>query len=84
MNEAYQFSVRVLVGASVLAVFGAAVLAWAIGRSITGPVNAAVQLARTVASGDLTNRIAVSGRDEISALLRSLQAMNGSLNLSAP
>ena len=54
-------------------------LAIAITRSITRPLNRAVSLAETVAARDLTANIAVSGRDETSALLHALRRMNDNL-----
>ncbi|HJV74084.1 MAG TPA: methyl-accepting chemotaxis protein [Noviherbaspirillum sp.] len=48
-------------------------------RSITRPLNQAVQVARTVASGDLTSRIEVSSKDETGQLMQSLKDMNDSL-----
>ena len=54
-------------------------LVWLLGRSITRPLQAAVSIARRVASGDLSSQTAVAGDDEISALLHALQDMNGNL-----
>ncbi|WP_050462969.1 methyl-accepting chemotaxis protein [Herbaspirillum autotrophicum] len=54
-------------------------LVWLLGRSITRPLQAAVSIARRVASGDLSSQTAVAGNDEISALLLALQDMNGNL-----
>jgi len=48
-------------------------------RSITGPIVRAVQVATTVAAGDLSSRIAVRGNDETAQLLRALARMNDSL-----
>ena len=48
-------------------------------RSITGPINAAVLLAQTVAAGDLTSRIEVTSSDETGRLLAALKGMNESL-----
>jgi len=48
-------------------------------RSITGPIGRAVQVATTVAAGDLSSRIAVRGNDETAQLLKALAAMNNSL-----
>ncbi|MBV7534854.1 MCP four helix bundle domain-containing protein [Duganella sp. sic0402] len=79
IDRDYQFAVRVLLGTALLAVVAAVVMAVAITRSITRPVNEAVVLAQTVAAGDLTHDIAVTGRDEVSQLLTALKAMNGSL-----
>jgi len=49
-------------------------------RSITGPVNEAARIAQEVATGDLTSRIAVSGSNEMSALLHSLMKMSEHLS----
>jgi methyl-accepting chemotaxis protein len=63
-------SVAVLLGAFV---------AWIITRSITVPINAAVSVAETVASGDLSSHIVVNSSDETGRLLGALKAMNDSL-----
>ena len=63
-------SVAVLLGAFV---------AWIITRSITHPINAAVSVAETVASGDLSSHIVVNSSDETGRLLGALKAMNDSL-----
>ena len=63
-------SVAVLLGAFV---------AWIITRSITHPINAAVSVAETVASGDLSSHIVVNSSDETGRLLGALKAMNTSL-----
>ncbi|WP_219118732.1 methyl-accepting chemotaxis protein [Janthinobacterium sp. UMAB-56] len=63
-------SVAVLLGAFV---------AWIITRSITLPINAAVSVAETVASGDLSSHIVVNSSDETGRLLGALKAMNTSL-----
>lgn len=62
--------------AAVLLALGAAAL---ITRSIVEPISRAVQIARTVARGDLRTRVTVKGRDETAALLRALQEMNDRL-----
>ena len=46
---------------------------------IVRPLNRAVQLAQTVASGDLTSRIEVTSKDETGMLMQSLRDMNESL-----
>ncbi|MPW22913.1 HAMP domain-containing protein [Paraburkholderia sp. CNPSo 3157] len=53
--------------------------AYVITRSITRPLREAVQIAQTVASGDLTSRIHVPGHDETGQLLQALGRMNDSL-----
>ncbi|MRW88285.1 HAMP domain-containing protein [Pseudoduganella sp. FT26W] len=57
----------------------AAVLAWILSRSIVGPLSAAVRIARTVASGDLTSRIESHSSDETGQMLQALGDMNQSL-----
>ncbi len=52
---------------------------WFITRSITKPIDEAVHIARTVASGDLTTEVRVYANDECGQLLQSLQDMNDSL-----
>ncbi|MDR7332197.1 methyl-accepting chemotaxis protein [Roseateles asaccharophilus] len=69
----------ITLAAALFAIGAGVVLAWAITRSITQPVAQAVQLAEAVSAGDLRQRIAVRGRDEIAQLLRALGAMNDSL-----
>ncbi|WP_053197027.1 methyl-accepting chemotaxis protein [Herbaspirillum hiltneri] len=56
-----------------------ALAAWRLSRSITRPLQAAVSIARRVATGDLSSKVVVEGRDEVSDLLGALQAMNQSL-----
>ncbi|MET0858557.1 MAG: methyl-accepting chemotaxis protein [Telluria sp.] len=67
--------------AAVLAVTGALGAAIMIGlvRSITGPLNDAVNIARRVAEGDLSIHIDAHGNDEIGMLLASLKRMHDSL-----
>lgn len=48
-------------------------------RSITKPLERAAGYAKTIASGDLTNVINVSGKDEASALAKSLDVMQDNL-----
>ncbi|MBP6599886.1 MAG: MCP four helix bundle domain-containing protein [Giesbergeria sp.] len=56
------------------------VLSVGITRSITLPLHRAVGLARTVAGGDLSSRIEVTGSDETSELLQALRDMNDNLS----
>ncbi len=71
-------------GLLMLALAGAAlllgvILARWISLSITRPMGEAVQVAKTVASGDLGSHIEVRTRDECGQLLQALKDMNGSL-----
>ncbi|MGH8807013.1 MAG: methyl-accepting chemotaxis protein [Noviherbaspirillum sp.] len=56
-----------------------ALIAWYVTRSITGPLRGAVEVARHVASGDLTTRVVVESQDETGQLLEALRDMNESL-----
>jgi methyl-accepting chemotaxis protein len=71
---------NLLIGACLLAVGIAAAAGVLVTRSITGPINRAVQLADAVASGDLSMRVENEGKDEIAKLLTSLQTMQESLS----
>ena len=75
----YAATVRwvMLLGGVALALGGG--LAWAITRSVTGPLSRAVRIAEAVAEGDLTSRIQISSRDETGRLLAGLQRMNDRL-----
>jgi methyl-accepting chemotaxis protein len=53
--------------------------AWLTARSITRPLAQAVEVARTVAGGDLSARIEVESRDETGQLMDALRHMNASL-----
>ncbi|MCH8180926.1 MAG: MCP four helix bundle domain-containing protein [Proteobacteria bacterium] len=67
-----------LVMAAAAGVAGSCFALWLV-RSITQPIRQAVQVAQTVAAGDLSSRIAVRSRDETGQLLDALKAMNDSL-----
>ncbi|MFC0253016.1 methyl-accepting chemotaxis protein [Massilia consociata] len=56
-----------------------AMLSWLLTTGITRPIRSAVEVAETVAGGDLTRRIDAGGSDETGALLRALRHMNDSL-----
>ena len=55
-------------------------IAWRLTVSITRPLQDAVEVAKRVAAGELTSKITVVGRDEITELLASLKNMNDSLH----
>jgi len=54
-------------------------LGWLLVRSITRPINKAVEVSRAVADGDLTLQFEASGRNETSQLLMALKTMQTSL-----
>ena len=63
----------------VIALITTLLLAWALTRSITTPINQALNVARRIASGDLTGKIASDGKDEAAQLLDALADMQGNL-----
>ncbi len=78
-QDSYKAACLLLLTAVVLAaVFGGAVTLW-LGKSITRPLNRALELAETVAAGDLRGSIEVTSKDETGQLLRALGGMNSSL-----
>jgi methyl-accepting chemotaxis protein len=60
-------------------IFGIGIAFW-VTRSITLPINKAVNVANQLAEGDLTARIEVEGKDETAQLLRAMQAMVAKLS----
>ena len=73
-------SMRVLLIAMAVAILAGVVFMVWLGRSITRPLDDAVVIARTVASGDLSQPITVASTDEIGVLLQALQDMQGNLS----
>ncbi len=78
--SAVNASVRILVLAAAAAAIALSVfLAWFITRSITLPLSRAVQVAQTVAAGDLTSHVQTDRGDEAGQLLEALEDMNAKL-----
>ena len=73
------FSRTMMVVLGVVALIVSGALAVWITASITGPLEAAVTIAKAVAAGDLSTRIEVNAGDETGQLLDALQHMNASL-----
>ncbi|MCD7040627.1 methyl-accepting chemotaxis protein [Pseudomonas sp. MAFF 311095] len=63
----------------VVALIATLLLAWLLTRSITAPLGQALTVARTIAGGDLSQPIAVSGKDEPAQLLTALATMQAQL-----
>jgi len=78
-QSAYANTRWLVIGLVVSALVLGAVVAWGVTRSITVPIGVAVQMAETVAAGDLTSRIPINSRDETGQLLAALQRMNDNL-----
>ncbi|MBT9465325.1 methyl-accepting chemotaxis protein [Hydrogenophaga sp.] len=82
-SQAAQDTVKSLIIMIVTAVLLAAAVAtmvavWII-RSITGPINSAIELARAVAAGDLTRVVEVKSTDETGVLMQALADMQTGL-----
>jgi methyl-accepting chemotaxis protein len=78
------FSRWLITGIGIGAVLLSMALALAITRSITGPLDQAVRVAKDVSEGDLTSRIEVNLADhtETGELLLALRQMNESLSMT--
>jgi methyl-accepting chemotaxis protein len=74
-----QHAYGLLYAAIALAVVGVVPLTLLNMNSICRPIAEAQSLARTIAEGDLTSRIVITGRDESAHLLQALATMQGSL-----
>jgi signal transduction histidine kinase len=66
---------RSLVWSAVAAGAAALLLTLALSRRILGPIEALTAAARTMEQGDLSQRVAVAGHDEIGELARAFNAM---------
>jgi methyl-accepting chemotaxis protein len=77
--ETYAQTRLLVLGLGAAALALAAVVGWLITVSITRPVERALEVANTVAAGDLTSRIDVTTQDELGQLLGALKAMNENL-----
>jgi methyl-accepting chemotaxis protein len=79
IKERADSSETVIAMLAVWSVLLGAVSSWLLTRGIVRPIREAVQLAETVASGDLTRQIDATTNDETGQLLRALRHMNDSL-----
>jgi len=68
-----------LIGGGIVATLLALVIAVWQARNITAPLRVAVDIARRVATGDLTARIEVRSKDETGQLMAALKEMNEAL-----
>ena len=64
-----------MVGSALVALVMAGFFGWTITRSITSPLTQAVEIARTVASGDLSQTITTANTNETGMLLHALKDM---------
>lgn len=77
--ESYETSKILVILAIVVGIAVSIFIALLMTRSITVPMTEAVAVAETVASGDLTQKISVSGADEASRLMAALLKMQKNL-----
>ncbi|MBP7413539.1 MAG: MCP four helix bundle domain-containing protein [Giesbergeria sp.] len=75
----YESARNWMLGLGGLAIVLGLAIAAHITHTITQPIKHAVEVARTVAEGDLSSRITVNSQDETGQLMQALQHMNDSL-----
>ena len=78
-EAAYNTTRLIMLVSGLVSALFAAFIAWTISRSITRPLSRAVEVAETVAAGDLTAVIDSHSTDETGRLLHALAAMNQKL-----
>ncbi|MBT2372437.1 methyl-accepting chemotaxis protein [Pseudomonas fluorescens] len=78
-GESYDAAVTGIISVAVLAAVLTVLLAWLLTRSIVTPLRKAVEVAQTIAGGNLTEVIADEGKDEPARLLGALAAMQANL-----
>ncbi|MBC3476677.1 methyl-accepting chemotaxis protein [Pseudomonas taiwanensis] len=77
--DAYDRAIQGVIIVITLVGLGTIIIAWLLSRSIIQPLKEAVAVAQSVASGDLTMPIRLTGNDEATHLLSALQTMQQSL-----
>ncbi|AKJ28367.1 methyl-accepting chemotaxis protein [Caldimonas brevitalea] len=70
---------NLILGALLLGVVVASLQCWRLTRAVTRPLHQAVAVAKAVSEGDLTQRLEVTGRDELAQLTRALSDMSEKL-----
>ena len=75
----YRQGANLVFGLSLLVLTIGCIFALRLTKGITRPLKQAVNVARSVAGGDLSTEIRVSSKDETGELLEALREMNGSL-----
>jgi methyl-accepting chemotaxis protein len=78
-EKAFQRTSAIITIAAVLGIGLSGLLGFLLIRSITGTLNAAVNIADRIAGGELGNHVRVESRDELGRLLDSLRRMDGKL-----
>ncbi|WP_374538502.1 methyl-accepting chemotaxis protein [Chitinimonas taiwanensis] len=75
----YESARNLMLVMAVLAILIGISAGWLITQSVVVPVRQAVQLAETVAAGDLTQKIETDRNDETGQLIKALKSMNDGL-----
>jgi methyl-accepting chemotaxis protein len=76
----YQHGMWTLIGLTCWLLLSVVLASMRLTTSIIGPLDKALELAKSVAGGDLTRRVEVAGSDEVNALLKSLNDMSSRLS----
>jgi methyl-accepting chemotaxis protein-1 (serine sensor receptor) len=76
---AYKLNLGLTIAGCLLAVALGVSMSILLTRAIVAPIGRAVEVARTVAAGDLRSNIVVTTQDETGALLEALKSMNDNL-----
>lgn len=79
VEDDYKANRVLLAFLSIISIAVGCVMGWYITRIITKPLEQAVDFAKSIASGDLTQNIQVQSKDETGILLESLSEMKGHL-----
>lgn len=78
-EESAAAAIRLIEILSVIAVLLTIAFAWFITRSITRPINEALNAASRIAEGDLTVKLESDSKDEVGQLMNAMQNMIGKL-----
>ncbi|RON60775.1 methyl-accepting chemotaxis protein [Pseudomonas fluorescens] len=78
-EQMYQRALWIVATIIVIALIATLLLAWLLTRSITAPINQALEVAQRIAAGNLSGEIVSSGRDEAAQLLQALAEMQDNL-----
>ncbi len=78
-GHSYESAITGVIAVSVVAALLTVLLAWLLTRSIVTPLRKAVEVAETIAGGNLTKTIEDAGKDEPARLLQALAAMQTNL-----
>jgi len=79
IDRDHQSGEKLLLALSIVALVLGALLSWRLTVGIVRPLGHAVEVAETVAAGDLSANITVDSRDETGKLMHALREMNASL-----